>query len=279
MKNAFADGQSSKSPQFLSGPNGSNPASAVAVAVGGVEVSVGVVGSIGGGVGAGGAVGTVATVGVGGNTVGVGVWVEDASGAGVRLGITTGVGCSAVVAIGAGVDTGVAIGIDVAEGGGSGEAGAVVAVTTITAGVDCWTGDIVPGPESADPPDPTARGVSLRPVSLDGSSGVGVAVTMTVWKITIGVAVNVGNVIIVGDTPGVAISGSGSVPQPARTNSASKAGATIWNRRALVAVPGVVVLPTVVPRVIRSAFRRAMFVVMGGIKCSVARMDRMVVSE
>jgi hypothetical protein len=47
----------------------------------------------------------------------------------------------------------------------------------------------------------------------------------------------------------------------------------------LVAVPGVVVLPTVVPRVIRSAFRRAMFVVMGGIKCSVARMDRMVVSE
>lgn len=108
MKNAFADGQSSKSPQFLSGPNGSNPASTVAVAVGGAEVSVGVAGSIGGGVGAGGAVDTVATVGVGGNTAGDGVWVEDASGAGVRVGITTGVGCSAVVAIGAGVDARVA---------------------------------------------------------------------------------------------------------------------------------------------------------------------------
>ena len=53
IKNAFADAQSSNSPQFLSGPNGSNPmaavapASADAVATGGVEVARGGVGSSG----------------------------------------------------------------------------------------------------------------------------------------------------------------------------------------------------------------------------------------
>ena len=77
-------------------------------------------------------------------------------------------------------------------------------------------------------------------------------VTITVWKITIGVAVNARIVIVVGDTIGVTIAGFGSVPQPAST-------------RVLVIVPGVVVRPV--------------FVIMRGIEISVAGMNRMVIAE
>ena len=74
------------------------------------------------------------------------------------------------------------------------------------------------GSELVDPPDPTARGITSSPIPSDVASGVGVAVTITVWKITIGVAVNARIVIVVGDTIGVTIGGFGSVPNPpART--------------------------------------------------------------
>ncbi|MCI0774641.1 MAG: hypothetical protein J4N97_02795, partial [Chloroflexi bacterium] len=67
MKKAFADAQSSKSPQFLSGPNGSNPVSAVAVVVGATDVGdTGGAGDVvGSGVGVGVAVGVGVKVGAG----------------------------------------------------------------------------------------------------------------------------------------------------------------------------------------------------------------------
>lgn len=121
------------------------------------------------------------------------------------------------------------------------------------------------GSERVDPPDPTARGITSSPIPSDVASGVGVAVTITVWKITIGVAVNARIVIVVGNTIGVTIAGFGSVPQPASANSISNAEATISTTRVLVIVPGVVVRPV--------------FVIMRGIEISVAGMNRMVIAE
>ncbi len=121
------------------------------------------------------------------------------------------------------------------------------------------------GSERVDPPDPTARGITSSPIPSDVASGVGVAVTITVWKITIGVAVNARIVIVVGNTTGVMIAGFGSVPQPASANSIGDAEATISTRRVLVIEPGVVVRPV--------------FVIMRGIEISVAGMNRMVIAE
>ena len=87
---------------------------------------------------------------------------------------------------------------------------------------------------------------------------------ITVWKITIGVAVNARIVIVVGNTIGVTIAGFGSVSQPASANSIGDAEATISTRRVLVIVTGVVVRPV--------------FVIMRGIEISVAGMNRMVIA-
>lgn len=73
--------------------------------------------------------------------------------------------------------------------------------------------------------------------------------------------------------------GTDSESQAVSASSVTTAGITIPPRRLLVAVPRVVVLRVVWPGVIVRRLRRAMLVIMGGIKSWIARMDRVVVAE
>lgn len=95
------------------------------------------------------------------------------------------------------------------------------------------------------------------------------AVTITVTYITTGVAVKVGTVTTVGDATGAVTGGTDSESHAVSASSVTTAGITIPPRRLLV----------VVPRVVVRRLRRAMLVIMGGIKSWTARMDRVVVAE
>ena len=194
------------------------------------------------------------------------------------------VGAGARGGTGDAVGTGSAAGVEV--GVAVGPVGVVTTTVGMSTGIGCWAVDVALEPESPDPPDPSDPNaedvaVLLASFTCPGActAGVGVAVTITVTYITTGVAVKVGTVTTVGDATGAVTGGTDSESHAVSASSVTTAGITIPPRRLLVVVPRVVVRRVVWPGVVVRRLRRAMLVIMGGIKSWTARMDRVVVAE